>query len=1318
MSEATSTLSLKIDSSGALSSLNELSDRLKTMRSELAELNKVLNVPKGAGGYSEVSEGMQKAKGVMASYRVAVDGVSHSYKELSTLSKGQVRDIVSTAEAAKREVADRKTGLMQIKAAEIDLARTRASLSQTAKWESLTQKQQLTLALRHARASEAGADASLLPGLAGSQYAASLSAQVGGVNGLNQALATAAVAGRSASSAVDSVVASKGRLRGVSDAATTAVNKHTEAQGKMHAALRGVGAGFDNLWMTYSRYIGYMAGAYATVSGVRKSIESGIEFDYQTRFVATVGDDPNPNAYKGIQQGLLGIKDAPANVNELAGALRVLAQTGVDAATGIETLPTVIAAATLGEVSMKTASEDLIGVLEVFNLRGKDTEEFSKNFSRAGDVMAYVAKSTKANLHDVATTLQGVTGVAEQYGVALETAAAAAAMLGKQGIVASRAGTYQRQMWEEMYIPKSGGAKQAAKELDFTMFDKSGNLKDNLQGLVELVEKLHKYNPESQAKLINEMFSIRGGKQFRAIFNDLEEFKKQLEEAKNSTGLLEKAQSSLAQSTSYQLQQLKADFDNLLTKSWDGNATLAEPIQKLRDVLKDPELVGGLRTIIAGVTDFIALVGGNAGTLLKFGEAMALMWGGSKVIGGLSLIKTGFTGLLPVLVEFGAKAKGLSGVIPNFAAPASGIGALRLALAGIPGAIGAAITAFGGWPMVLLAAGSAMYAFRDKTAEAMESGAASINTFAKNAKKDLAEIVADLRNVSLELSRSRLSGKEKELSVQKGALREQLETAKKKGWFKDLGDAQELVNRHDFDDPMMAQVLAIGGTETDRLRAAKAIIKAQEDILETYKAHGEATIAFDQEKGFRDTYDSLAPKFGNQTWAGPESGKEPKDKGLLSLNPLKEARSGREKDYTSSIKQEKLRLGTELISIETQLAAQEMTSTEATRRKNEATLNSLNIEREKIGLALMESTAAYDRDQIKARQNDLAEIEIAIQKQLEQAKLDNTKAQTALSNALEDSSIATARSIEDMKAEQRELGLTAQEVRKLRQERERERQEQDLFTQLSRGQIEPELFGEKLSSINEMDKAKKEMADHQRTFVSGWDKAYKDYADKATDAATSARNVFNMATSNMEDALVRFATTGKLSFADFTNTVIKSMAQIAAQQATSGLSGLFESAITSLFGSGVQGGGFGGAWLESAPGITLAAKGGVFTSSSLSAFSNQIHDTPQFFAFARGAGVFAEAGPEAIMPLTRTASGDLGVRALGGQGGNMIVNIVNKSEGTQVSQSQRTEGNDKILDVIIEQIKSGIGNDISRGAGPIPGALESTYGLNRVAGAY
>ena len=52
-------------------------------------------------------------------------------------------------------------------------------------------------------------------------------------------------------------------------------------------------------------------------------------------------------------------------------------------------------------------------------------------------------------------------------------------------------------------------------------------------------------------------------------------------------------------------------------------------------------------------------------------------------------------------------------------------------------------------------------------------------------------------------------------------------------------------------------------------------------------------------------------------------------------------------------------------------------------------------------------------------------------------------------------------------------------------------------------------------------------------------------------------------------------------------------------------------------------------------------------SPSLSAYSGGVYSTPQYFAFAKGAGVFGEAGPEAIMPLTRGADGSLGVRAVG-----------------------------------------------------------------------
>ncbi|MGJ0580989.1 phage tail tape measure protein, partial [Xenorhabdus bovienii] len=64
--------------------------------------------------------------------------------------------------------------------------------------------------------------------------------------------------------------------------------------------------------------------------------------------------------------------------------------------------------------------------------------------------------------------------------------------------------------------------------------------------------------------------------------------------------------------------------------------------------------------------------------------------------------------------------------------------------------------------------------------------------------------------------------------------------------------------------------------------------------------------------------------------------------------------------------------------------------------------------------------------------------------------------------------------------------------------------------------------------------------------------------------------------------------------------------------------------------------------------ISVNAKGGVYDSPSLSAYSGQVVSTPTFFAFAKGAGLMGEAGPEAIMPLARTGNGNLGVRLVGG----------------------------------------------------------------------
>ncbi|HHX7338374.1 TPA: phage tail tape measure protein [Enterobacter roggenkampii] len=147
-------------------------------------------------------------------------------------------------------------------------------------------------------------------------------------------------------------------------------------------------------------------------------------------------------------------------------------------------------------------------------------------------------------------------------------------------------------------------------------------------------------------------------------------------------------------------------------------------------------------------------------------------------------------------------------------------------------------------------------------------------------------------------------------------------------------------------------------------------------------------------------------------------------------------------------------------------------------------------------------------------------------------------------------------------------------------------------------------------------------------------------------------------------------------FSTLTQSIIQNLVDMAAQAL---LTNTILSSILSV-GSSVFGSVSSGAAASSGTAIAdygsnfqFNAKGGVYSSSDLSAFSGQVVDNPTFFAFAKGAGVMGEAGPEAIMPLTRAADGSLGVRAVngGGAGGDMApkVYITIDSNGNTSTQS-------------------------------------------------
>ncbi|WP_258390407.1 phage tail tape measure protein [Stenotrophomonas maltophilia] len=173
-------------------------------------------------------------------------------------------------------------------------------------------------------------------------------------------------------------------------------------------------------------------------------------------------------------------------------------------------------------------------------------------------------------------------------------------------------------------------------------------------------------------------------------------------------------------------------------------------------------------------------------------------------------------------------------------------------------------------------------------------------------------------------------------------------------------------------------------------------------------------------------------------------------------------------------------------------------------------------------------------------------------------------------------------------------------------------------------------------------------------FRKGFGSALGEYMEKTENSAKSTQDAFFKAFTGAEAALQSFVKTGKSNYKDLAKSIIADLKMIAIQQAI--VWGVKK--IAGLFGYGT--------------GVEANANGGVYQSPSLSAYSGGVYNTPQLFAFAKGAGVFGEAGPEAIMPLRRGPDGRLGVAAHGGGGGGGVgVSIrIDNNGGKEVTTNE------------------------------------------------
>lgn len=247
----------------------------------------------------------------------------------------------------------------------------------------------------------------------------------------------------------------------------------------------------------------------------------------------------------------------------------------------------------------------------------------------------------------------------------------------------------------------------------------------------------------------------------------------------------------------------------------------------------------------------------------------------------------------------------------------------------------------------------------------------------------------------------------------------------------------------------------------------------------------------------------------------------------------------------------------------------------------------------------------------------------------------------------------------------------------------------------------------------------------ERTWQTGATTSLQKYLDSAENIAKGTEDAFTRAFKGVEDAFVSLAMTSSVNFTSLTNSIIADMIRLQARAATAGMMNYLGQALGNMFAGSVSGTGYTsqsptgpGTYNYAGSEMTIAtvnADGNVFSGApSLSAYSNTVQTSPKYFnystlhRFANG-GVFAEAGPEAVMPLTRMGNGKLGVQSSGGAGD---VNIVVNNNGSSAQATAQDRGTDGFG---TRQIEIMITDIVAKGmaTGRLDTAMQSAFNIRR-----
>ena len=1030
----------------------------------------------------------------------------------------------------------------------------------------------------------------------------------------------------------------------------------------VHSMARGLASGFNLLWLTWGNLAPLFAGA-AISNGFMQTAKQGMEVANTLAIIERLGEN-TAGEMKLLTAEMIDLGyNGPRGPKEIAEAFKVLSLAGLKANDVLAVTKTVMNFSTAGATDLQTAADVLVSVTTAFGTG-------AAGFERSADIIARAAADSKASVESFGEAMKTASVVGELYGATQEDVAVGIQYLAQLGIQSTAAGTALRNMFADI-SGRSGQSIKLLKSLGLEFKDlATGKIIPVIEQMRQLDTVLRQYDKPSQTSILTALFGERGQKAaigylqaFNTAAKDSSKYANKLEEdlarAGDAAGESAVNAAYLGQTTEKMFAQAGATFRTTMFQAFqDMEPQLYLMADAFRKAFASPEAAEGLKFLTGTVADLGVALAENLKPLAQ----LAIGWGAVRlaaaaVTGVLTLSSGLLRQYVQVKVSATAATVAATAAERRYAAAVTAAGvagaAAGAAQLGMFARLAGAIPIVGN--LISLAAG-AWLVYDTYATKAGNSADEYASTKADNIIAALEKETERLHQVNA-ARREGLTLAEAEARVKSANTQADItadyepQVLKQQKLVDDLRKQAERLRSPVDASAGKLQLLEANAAEKE----LNKLLAEREQRLSRLTAAEEARRAVAKESE-RITADEIAKaregkgipagglSFDLADWQdemrkagrGPSAASQYYDEEFELFKKQIDA----QKEIVSTLyEQGKISASDYYDWLDFRAAESYAKEREALKEKAEAlALDPKSVKDHKKALT---DIAAMDMrftaetmklGQQRSEANDKADTPLQQIQAEGKSRLDRASAEDVSGLSIKFGGRELERQTAIAQIEQSYFDMRLQAQKRFNKAIEGQSEEgiAKKKEQLALELAEIKKFSDEEIRLNREKEAKKEV--DRSKYSNGVKRAYQDYIASATDYAAQAANATASLMKSAEDSFVNFVKTGEIGWRTFANAAIDQLARIASQQFTGALGSVLGSVGSSLL-------------------TIFNAQGGVYDSPSLSKYSNQVHSSPKVFAFAKGAGVFGEAGPEAIMPLTRGPDGNLGVRNFGSGGG-------------------------------------------------------------------